>query len=60
VIDELILRGSMAEIRAHVRRYLQAGVDTAFLHLLTCEPDPVQKREVLIQATRALAPTNVP
>jgi probable F420-dependent oxidoreductase len=60
VIDELILRGSAAEIRAHVRRYLEAGVDTAFLHLLTCEPDPARKREVLRQAVRALAPTNTP
>src|SRR5439155_278295 len=28
VIDDLIIRGSMDEIRAHVRRYLAAGIDT--------------------------------
>ncbi|GIX46771.1 MAG: LLM class F420-dependent oxidoreductase [Candidatus Tectimicrobiota bacterium] len=57
VLDELILRGSLADIRDHVRRYLEAGVDTAFLHLLTAETDPQRKRERLRQAVRALAPT---
>lgn len=56
VIDDLILRGSAAEIRAHVLRYLDAGVDTAFLQLLTFVPDPARKREVLREALRSLAP----
>ena len=58
VLNALILRGSMAEIRAHVLRYLEAGVDTACLHLLTCESDPTRKRQLLLEAMRVLAPTN--
>src|SRR5439155_59666 len=56
VIDDLIIRGSTDEIRAHVRRYLAAGIDTAFLALSTAEPDPVRKREIVLGAVRALAP----
>jgi probable F420-dependent oxidoreductase len=56
VIDELIIRGSMDEIRAHVRRYLAAGIDTAFLALSTAEPDPGRKRASVLSAIRALAP----
>ena len=55
-MDDLILRGSMDEIRAHVRRYLDAGIDTAFLQLQTSEPDPAKRRAVLLDALRALAP----
>lgn len=56
VLDDLIVRGSMAEIRAHVRRYLDAGIDTAFLALSTLEQDPARKREIMLNALRALAP----
>jgi len=56
VLNDLIIRGSMAEIRAHVERYLAAGVDTAFLQLFTFEPDPTRRRQVLLDAVRALAP----
>jgi hypothetical protein len=56
VLRDLILRGSMGEIRAHVERYLAAGVDTAFLQLFTFEPDPARRRHVLLDAMRALAP----
>src|SRR5919197_3288131 len=56
VIDELIIRGSTDEIRAHVRRYLAAGVDTAFLSLSSAEPDPLRKREIVRSAIHALAP----
>jgi probable F420-dependent oxidoreductase len=55
-VQELTLRGSMDDIRAHVQRYLDAGVDTAFLHLQTMERDPQRKRETILQAMRALAP----
>jgi alkanesulfonate monooxygenase SsuD/methylene tetrahydromethanopterin reductase-like flavin-dependent oxidoreductase (luciferase family) len=55
-VQELTLRGTMEEIRAHVQRYLDAGVDTACLYLLTRERDPARKREVILQAMRALAP----
>jgi probable F420-dependent oxidoreductase len=56
LVDDLILRGSPAEIRAHVQRYLDAGIDTAFLALQTSETDPARKREVLLEGMRALAP----
>ena len=56
VIDDLIIRGSMDEIRAHVRRYLAAGIDTAFLSFSTAEPDPVRKRQLVLDAIRALGP----
>ena len=56
VIDELLIRGSVAEIRAHVLRYLDAGIDTAFLQLATQETDPARRRDALLAATRALAP----
>src|SRR5204862_7851644 len=39
VIDDLIIRGSIDEIDRHVRRYLAAGIDTAFLSLSTVEQD---------------------
>ena len=56
VMRDLIIRGSMSEIRAHVRRYLDAGVDTAFLQLSTFEQDSDRRRHVLRAAMRALAP----
>ena len=56
VMNDLIIRGSMDEIRAHVDRYLDAGVDTAFLSLATSEQDPTKRREILRAAMRALAP----
>jgi probable F420-dependent oxidoreductase len=56
VVDELILRGSIGEIAAGVRRFLDAGIDTAFLSFITLEPDPSRKRQVLTDALRALAP----
>jgi alkanesulfonate monooxygenase SsuD/methylene tetrahydromethanopterin reductase-like flavin-dependent oxidoreductase (luciferase family) len=55
-VAELTLRGSMDDIRAHVQRYLDAGVDTVFLHLQTMERDPQRKREAILHAMRALAP----
>jgi hypothetical protein len=56
VIRDLIIRGSVDEIRGHVRRYLDAGVDTAFLALSTVEQDPGRRRAILGAALRALAP----
>jgi hypothetical protein len=32
------------------------GLDTAFLSLMTTEPDPTRKRVLLMDAVRALAP----
>jgi len=56
VVDDLILRGSIAAIRAGIRRYFEAGIDTAFLSLSTIETDPERRRQVLRDALRALAP----
>ena len=56
VMQELILRGAMPDIRAHVQRYLDAGIDTAFLQVSTLEADPARRRQVLRDSLRALAP----
>jgi len=56
VVADLVLRGSMAEIRAGIRRYLDAGLDTVFLSLSTAEQDPGRKRQILRAAIRDLAP----
>jgi probable F420-dependent oxidoreductase len=56
VVDDLVSRGPMESIRRRIRRYLDAGIDTAFLSLQTSEPDPARRREVLRAALRALAP----
>ena len=56
VIDELILRGSVDDIHAHVKRYMDAGVTTAFLQLQSFEKDPAVKRGRLLKAVRDLAP----
>ena len=56
VIDDLILRGSVDDIHAHVKRYMDAGVTTAFLQLQSFEKDPVVKRDRLLKALRDLAP----
>jgi alkanesulfonate monooxygenase SsuD/methylene tetrahydromethanopterin reductase-like flavin-dependent oxidoreductase (luciferase family) len=60
VMDDLIIRGSMETIRAHVQRYLDAGVDTAFLALSTLEQDPARRRAIQLDALRALAPATRP
>ena len=56
VADALILRGSMEEIRAGVHRYLEAGVDTAFLQFSSSEPEAEARRERILSAVRSLAP----
>lgn len=56
VIHDLIVMGSPAERREHILRYMEAGVDTAFLALFTFEQDPVKKRENILRGLRELAP----
>jgi probable F420-dependent oxidoreductase len=56
VVDELIVRGPLPAIRARVQRYLDLGVDTAFLQLQTTDPDPARRRALTLDAIRALAP----
>jgi hypothetical protein len=46
----------MDEIRAGVERYLDAGVDTAFLQFSTSEPEAQARRERILHAVRSLAP----
>ena len=60
VMNDLIVRGSSETIRAHVQRYLDAGVDTAFLALSTLEQDPARRRAIQLDAIRALAPATRP
>jgi probable F420-dependent oxidoreductase len=60
VMGELLLRGSMSTIRDGIERYLDAGVDTAFVLLQSSEPEPGRQREILRGALRALAPTRPP
>lgn len=55
-IDELIIRGGARERRAHVQRYLDAGVDTASLWMLSGHPDPKVREERVLQALREHAP----
>ncbi len=57
IIDELVGRGPLAEIRKRVQRYMDNGLDTAFLSLMTTEADPERKRALLREAIRALAPS---
>ena len=43
VMNALVLNGSTEEIRAHIRHYMDAGVDTAFLQFQTFEDCPKSK-----------------
>jgi probable F420-dependent oxidoreductase len=58
VVNDLVIRGSMEECRAHVLRYMEAGVDTAFLSLLSFASDATKRKEAIVDAIRALAPGN--
>lgn len=56
ILDQLLLRGSPEAMRARIRRYLDAGIDTVFLSFQSAEADPARRREVVRTAMRALAP----
>lgn len=56
VIDDLIVHGTAEQRNEHVQRYLDAGVDTAFLSWFTFEPDPQKVREMVHQAMVEMAP----
>ena len=58
VVDDLIVHGSAEERNEHVKRYLDAGVDTAFLSWFTFEPDPQKRREMVHQAMVEMSPKN--
>ncbi len=55
-IDDLIVNGTVAERRAHIERYFEAGVDTAFLSLATAERDPAPRSALMLDALREHAP----
>lgn len=55
-VDELIIRGSPEEMRAHVKRFMDAGVDTAFFSFSTAEPDRDTRVGMVRQALIGLAP----
>ena len=57
VVEELIARGPLPAIRARVQRYLDHGIDTAFLQFQTNDPDPKRRRALVLDAMRGLAPT---
>ena len=59
VVDDLVLHGSADERNEHVQRYLDAGVDTAFLSWTTFEPDPQKRRELVHQAMVEMSPKAV-
>jgi hypothetical protein len=58
VVDDLIVHGTAEERNEHVKRYLDAGVDTAFLSWFTFEPDPQKRREMVHQAMVEMSPKN--
>lgn len=56
-VDELIIRGTPEQRNEHVRRYMAAGVDTAFLSLFTFETDEARQRQLIGAAIREMAPS---
>jgi alkanesulfonate monooxygenase SsuD/methylene tetrahydromethanopterin reductase-like flavin-dependent oxidoreductase (luciferase family) len=56
VMDDLMPRGSLADLKARIQLYLDRGIDTAYLSLMTTETDPTKKRDLMLNALRVLAP----
>jgi len=56
VVQDLFVAGTADERNAHVQRYLEAGVDTAFLQFISFDPDPAVRRERVLQAMREMSP----
>ncbi len=56
VVDDLIVHGTAEQRNEHVQRYLDAGVDTAFLSWFSFDPDPAKARELIHQAMVEMAP----
>jgi len=57
VVGDLVVHGTAEERNAHVRRYLDAGVDTVFLNWFSVHPDPAVRRELTLKAMREMAPS---
>jgi probable F420-dependent oxidoreductase len=56
VVDDLFVHGTAEERNAHVKRYLEAGVETAFLQFISFDPDPAVRRERVLRAMREMSP----
>ena len=56
VLSELMIFGSVEERQQHIQRYLDAGVDTAFLSFKSADPDPKVRAAHVLQALRDHAP----
>ena len=56
VVQDLFVAGTAEERNAHVQRYLEAGVDTAFLQFISFDPDPAVRRGRVLQAMREMSP----
>jgi len=56
VVQDLFVAGTAEERNAHVQRYLEAGVDTAFLQFISFDADPAVRRERVLQAMREMSP----
>ena len=56
VVDDLIVHGTAEQRNEHVQRYLEAGVDTAFLSWATMETDRYRMRDVIHQAMVEMSP----
>ncbi|WP_322819487.1 LLM class F420-dependent oxidoreductase [Tepidiforma sp.] len=56
VVADLFVAGSAEERNAHVGRYLEAGVDTAFLQFISFDPDAAVRRERVLRAMREMSP----
>jgi hypothetical protein len=59
-MSDLMPRGDLAQLKGRIQLYLDRGIDTAFLSLMTSEPDPKKKRDLMLNALRALAPGGTP
>ncbi|MGY9067253.1 LLM class F420-dependent oxidoreductase [Streptomyces sp. TR1341] len=55
LVDDLLIHGDPEECRAHIARFVAAGIDTPFLHLLPA-PETGTGPQGALTALRALAP----
>lgn len=55
VVDALVVHGRPEECREHIARYVEAGVDTPFVHLLPTD-EPGGGPPAALRTLRALAP----
>lgn len=56
-VNEVMVAGSAEARRAHVERFFDAGVDTAFLAFSSMEKDPAKLKELAWTALREHAPS---